>query len=109
MGRVCRAESCPYDEINVVHCVNRCVRRAFLCGRDDVTDQDYEHRRGWIRACLERLATTPLVSPAARVIKEARNAFPGCPAILAAGPRTSDLVSALAEADAARSEAGKDR
>lgn len=58
--------------------------------------------------CLERLASTPLVSPAARVIKEARRAFPGGPAILAAGPRTSDLVSAIAEANAARNEAGTD-
>ena len=58
--------------------------------------------------CLEHLANTPLVSPAERVIKEARHAFPGCPAILAAGPRTSDLVSAIAEASAARIEAGND-
>ena len=59
-------------------------------------------------ACRERLATTPLVSPAARVIKEARQAFPGCPAILAAGPQTGDLVNAIAEAGAARNEAGQD-
>lgn len=37
------------NEVQVLHCWNRCVRRAFLCGRDPATGENYDHRRGWIR------------------------------------------------------------
>ncbi len=56
MARVNRRELLSEGEIQVVHCVNRCVRRGFLCGVDDLTGKSYEHRRQWMRNRLEFLA-----------------------------------------------------
>ena len=37
MARINRREVLAEDEVQVVHCINRCVRRGFLCGDDSVT------------------------------------------------------------------------
>jgi len=45
--------------------------------------------------CVSRLETTPLVTPAARVLKEVLSRFPASRPILAPGPGADDMVEAI--------------
>jgi len=56
MARRNCAEVVVADEIGVYHCVQRVVRKAFLCGVEVLSGNSYDHRRTWIRDRLESLA-----------------------------------------------------
>ena len=57
MPAYARREIVIGEEVGVYHCIARCVRRAFLCGVDPLTENDYEHRKQWVRQRLEKLAS----------------------------------------------------
>jgi len=53
---ISRAQQIDLSVTPYYHCVNRCVRRAFLCGEDKQSGQSYEHRRGWIAGKIQSLS-----------------------------------------------------
>ena len=57
MPRCARSGSVDPLTPQFVHVWNRCVRRAFLCGRDRYSGKSYEHRRIWVRRRIEHLAS----------------------------------------------------
>lgn len=57
MGRVLRSELFQSEEICIVHAIQRCVRRAYLAGKDEKSGRDFSFRREWIRHRMEALAS----------------------------------------------------
>jgi hypothetical protein len=52
-----RSQLVPAETPATFHCVQRCVRRAFLCGIDDYTGQSFEHRRQWVQTRIALVAS----------------------------------------------------
>lgn len=57
MPRADRGEVFDAREICIVHTIQRCVRQAYLAGKDATSGRDYGPRREWIRRRLEILAS----------------------------------------------------
>ncbi len=51
-----RAHIAPPDTSGTYHCVQRCVRRAFLCGFDEYSKRCFEHRKAWVEARIHLVA-----------------------------------------------------
>jgi REP element-mobilizing transposase RayT len=52
-----RSQLVQTDTPGTFHCVQRCVRRAFLCGIDDYTGQSFEHRKHWVQGRVALVAS----------------------------------------------------
>jgi len=52
-----RSQQICLETSRYYHCTSRCVRRGFLCGFDDYSQTDYEHRRAWLEQRLQRIAS----------------------------------------------------
>ena len=57
-----RSQIAPPGEYGCFHVVTRCVRRAFLCGSDERTGKNFDHRRQWIEDRIYFLAKSFAVS-----------------------------------------------
>ncbi len=56
MARQNRRDAIDESTVGVYHCINRCVRRALLCGVDAASGNNYDHRKTWIQQRLKFLA-----------------------------------------------------
>jgi REP element-mobilizing transposase RayT len=53
-----RASQVSLETTPYYHCISRCVRRAFLCGDDRYSGENFDHRKEWL---VERLHWLPTV------------------------------------------------
>jgi putative transposase len=52
-----RNQQVSLEDTPYYHCISRCVRRAFLCGDDPLTGQNFDHRKGWLVQRMKWLAS----------------------------------------------------
>jgi len=56
------------DATPYYHCINRCIRRSFLCGDDVYSGENFDHRRNWLVDRIKFLSSVFLIDIAAYAI-----------------------------------------
>lgn len=51
-----RYQQVSLDDTPYYHCISRCVRRAYLCGEDPVSGQNFDHRKQWLVTRIKELS-----------------------------------------------------
>ena len=52
-----RSQLVDTTQAGTFHCVNRCVRRFWLCGFDQYLGKSFEHRKSWVEAHILELGS----------------------------------------------------
>jgi len=65
-----RSKCIKEGQEGVYHCFTRCVRRAFLCGFDTLTQRDFSHRKIWLVDRLRFLASIFAIDVCAYAVME---------------------------------------
>ena len=63
-----RSQIVSLEDTPFYHCVSRCVRQAFLCGKDRYTGKNFDHRKPWLLARLKLLAEVFAIDIAAYAV-----------------------------------------
>ena len=61
-------DATPVLYFKVSHCINRCIRRSYLCGDDTYSGNNFDHRRTWLVDRVKFLATVFSIDIAAYAI-----------------------------------------
>jgi REP element-mobilizing transposase RayT len=56
------------DATPYYHCINRCIRRSYLCGDDKYSGNNFDHRRSWLVNRIKFLSTVFSIDIAAYAI-----------------------------------------
>jgi len=52
-----RNQQVSLDDTPYYHCISRCVRRAYLCGDDPQSGENFDHRKRWLVERIKSLAS----------------------------------------------------
>lgn len=52
-----RNQQVSLDDTPYYHCISRCVRRAYLCGDDPISGENFDHRKIWLVERVKQLAS----------------------------------------------------